>query len=254
MQLVLSLFPGVDLLGRAFSAEGFAVVLGPDTLWDSPIEVFSVPPGRFDGVIGGPPCQQYSDANRFRKPELGDRLVTEFLRVVDQAQPSWFLMENVRMVPNVAIEGYRVQRLDLTDCECGGKQRRLRHLQFGSRVGNIIRPERLADARPVTRAVLGKFDANDRHGDRVAAQGFTGLTLRSLTKSARAQCIGNGVPLRMGTTLARAVKNQSSITDDDCICGCGRVTSGNAVHATASCRKRMERRRNGLYRTIQCQR
>ena len=53
MQLVLSLFPGIDALGRAFSLVGYSVVLGPDLLWDSAIETFHVPPGRFDGVIGG---------------------------------------------------------------------------------------------------------------------------------------------------------------------------------------------------------
>lgn len=64
--LVLSLFPGIDLLGRAFREVGFCVVLGPDTLWDDPIEAWSGTPGRFDGVVGGPPCVNYSDANRQR--------------------------------------------------------------------------------------------------------------------------------------------------------------------------------------------
>ncbi len=32
-QLVLSVFPGIDLLGRGFEAEGFCVVRGPDLLW-----------------------------------------------------------------------------------------------------------------------------------------------------------------------------------------------------------------------------
>ena len=44
MELVLSLFPGIDLLGRGFESEGFCVVRGPDTLWDSMIEEFSAPP------------------------------------------------------------------------------------------------------------------------------------------------------------------------------------------------------------------
>lgn len=31
--LVLSLFPGFDLLGRAFEEEGFTIVRGPDKIW-----------------------------------------------------------------------------------------------------------------------------------------------------------------------------------------------------------------------------
>ncbi|MEQ1812544.1 MAG: DNA cytosine methyltransferase, partial [Terricaulis sp.] len=104
MELVLSLFPGIDLLGRGFESSGFCVVRGPDTLLDSKIEDWTAPPaGRFDGIIGGPPCQNYSDANRNRNADEGDRLVREYLRIVTHAQPKWFLMENVRRVPNVAV-------------------------------------------------------------------------------------------------------------------------------------------------------
>ncbi|MEM7477784.1 MAG: DNA cytosine methyltransferase [Planctomycetota bacterium] len=67
MELVLSLFPGIDVLGRGFEELGFSVVRGPDTLWDQRIEDFHTIPNRFDGIIGGPPCQNYSDANRCRK-------------------------------------------------------------------------------------------------------------------------------------------------------------------------------------------
>lgn len=40
MELVLSLFPGLDLLGTAFTAAGFSVVRGPDPLYNSRIENF----------------------------------------------------------------------------------------------------------------------------------------------------------------------------------------------------------------------
>lgn len=54
MELVLSLFPGIDILGRGFESLGFCVVRGPDKMWDSHIEDMHLPSGRFDGVIGGP--------------------------------------------------------------------------------------------------------------------------------------------------------------------------------------------------------
>jgi len=55
-QLVLSLFPGIGLLDSAFEEVGFCVVRGPDLLWGGDIVRFHPPAGRFDGVIGGPPC------------------------------------------------------------------------------------------------------------------------------------------------------------------------------------------------------
>lgn len=121
-ELVLSLFPGIDLLGRGFQAEGFCVVRGPDTLLDDRIEDFVGVAGKFDGVIGGPPCQNYSLLNRHRDEAEGDRLVRHFLRVVSECQPEWWLMENVPNVPDVRLAGYQVQRLDITDRECGGRQ------------------------------------------------------------------------------------------------------------------------------------
>ncbi|HWL10364.1 MAG TPA: DNA cytosine methyltransferase [Planctomicrobium sp.] len=211
-----------------------------------------VTPGTVTGVIGGPPCQNYSDANRNRNQEEGDRLVKHYLRIVTEAQPEWFVMENVRNVPDVVVPGYHVQRLDITDAECGGKQRRLRHIQFGSKSGHIIRPVRTQDTRPVTPAVLTRMASkHDRHSRRLARQSAPALPLRSLTPSARARVVGNGVPWLVSTTLARAVTLRSGITDRDCVCLCGRLISDpRARHATASCRKRMERRRKGMVRTL----
>lgn len=246
MELVLSLFPGIDLLGRGFAAEGFAVARGPDTLWDEHIEDFSVPPGRFDGIIGGPPCQNYSDANRDRDPDEGDRLVLEFLRLIDESRPEWFLMENVRRVPTVAIDAYQVQRLDITDAECGGKQKRLRHIQFGSRLGHIIRPERDPTNKPSRPAVLCVND-NRTHGQRLKDQGAPYFPLHALTRAAKARAVGNGVSWQVSTTLARAVTARSVVTPDDCICGCGRsiARSRGQIQATQACRKRMQRVRDG---------
>lgn len=250
MELVLSLFPGIDLLGRGFEQLGFCVVRGPDLLWDASIEESHFPPGKFDGVIGGPPCQNYSDANRRRNPAEGDRLVGHFLRAIAESQPNWFLMENVRNVPGVRVEGYTVQRLHITDAECGGQQQRLRAIQFGSRDGSIIRPLRTEGRRPVTATVLCRMNGpHDRHCRRTDKQGAPPLPLRSLTRAARSLAIGNAVSLPMAVTLAQAVASRSPASPTDCPCGCGRVTV-NGTQATASCRKRQQRRREGQTRTI----
>lgn len=210
-----------------------------------------MPSGRFDGVIGGPPCQNYSDANRRRDTDEGDRLLREFLRVVHEAHPEWWLLENVRNVPDVALEGYLVQRLDITDAECGGRQRRLRHIQFGSKWGDILRPSRTTGARSVTPAVLCRPQSpHDRHCRRLAKQGCPPLPLRSLTPAARSRVVGNGVPWLVATTLARAVTDRGPVTEEDCVCLCGRTAAHGGRHAVPACRKRMERRRKGQVRTV----
>jgi DNA (cytosine-5)-methyltransferase 1 len=253
LPLVLSLFPGVDLLGRAFAAAGHCVVAGPDLLLGQRIEDFHSPAGRFDGVIGGPPCQNYSDANRYRDTAEGDRLVLEFLRVVHEARPVWWLMENVRNVPHVRAPGYAVQRLDCWDWEFGGPTGRLRHIQFGHAEGWIIRPRRTITERPVT--VMGTVTTaptgpGDRYSRRCAKMGFAPLALGSFTPAARRRVIGNGVPFGMGYALARAVTAAGPVTPNDCICGCGRPVGRAGSHATVACRQRTSRRRRGHTREL----
>lgn len=67
--LVLSLFPGIGLLDRAFEEEGFCVVRGPDLLWGGDVRRFHPPAGLFAGIIGGPPCQAFSQLRFHRARE-----------------------------------------------------------------------------------------------------------------------------------------------------------------------------------------
>ncbi|MCX6902818.1 MAG: DNA cytosine methyltransferase, partial [Verrucomicrobia bacterium] len=103
---MLSLFPGIDLLGRGFELEGFCIVRGPDLLWGGDIRAFHPPAGRFEGVIGGSPCQDFSRARRNEPSGQGLAMLAEFVRVVETARPEWFLLENVPTVPSVAAAGY----------------------------------------------------------------------------------------------------------------------------------------------------
>lgn len=143
MNLVLSLFPGLELLDRAFREAGFCVVAGPDRLLGGDIRDFHVPRGRFDGVIGGSPCQSFSAlANLVRakglEPRFGN-LIPEFERVVVEAAPAWFLHENVPRAPVPKPEGYSVQ--DFVICNSaveaedgfGQEQERVRRFTFGVR-------------------------------------------------------------------------------------------------------------------------
>jgi hypothetical protein len=111
--LVLSLFPGIGLLDQAFEEEGFCVVRGPDLLWGGDICNFHPTHLRFDGIIGGPPCQSWSGLGNVNRARWGDECmmpdrIPEFARCVNEAKPSWFLMENVPQAPAPDCPGYEI--------------------------------------------------------------------------------------------------------------------------------------------------
>jgi DNA (cytosine-5)-methyltransferase 1 len=246
MELVLSLFPGIDLLGRGFEAEGFCVVRGPDLVWGGDIRTFHAPRGRFDGVIGGSPCQDFSRANR-RPGGYSLEMLHEFERVVAECWPAWWLLENVPTVPDARVEGYAVQRLDLNARECGLRQVRLRHFQFGSLDGSVISPERRAPVgSPLAIALASEGERTDRRGwpDFCEAQGLPRDFDVEMSVSAKYRAVGNGVPVPMARVIARAIAERKvSHGLRLCACGCGRTVTGKQVMAGAGCRKRMQRRR-----------
>ncbi len=96
--LVLSLFPGADLRGLAFEQVGFVVVRGPELMLGQDIRDWHSLPGRFDGVIGGPPCKSFSRVCKGNRPTQGN-LIPEFERVVAESQPVFWVMENVPAAP-----------------------------------------------------------------------------------------------------------------------------------------------------------
>ncbi len=253
-QLILSVFPGADLLGRGFEAEGFCVVRGPDHVWGGDIREFHPTPGKFAGLIGGSPCQDFSRKRRAEPTGNGLLMLAEFVRCVDEAKPVWFLLENVPGVPSIAVPGYAIQRFNLNAAECGGRQFRLRTFQFGSRDGSVL----ICD-RGVTAAQL---EATCLATDRPAQRGFAdfcelqGLPrdfdLPGLSIAAKYKAVGNGVPVHMARVIARACKTRArSRFVTLCTCGCGRRVTGRQKSATAGCRKRLERARRRCDRTSQ---
>lgn len=145
--LVLSLFPGIGLLDMAFEQAGFCVVRGPDALWGGDIKTFHPPAGKFDGVIGGPPCQYFSSMryivahNRRKNPGKyaeAENLIPEFVRCVIEARPTWWLMENVPTVLSSEWprpDGYHITTLPLNNrwLPDTTPQNRLRRFWFGHR-------------------------------------------------------------------------------------------------------------------------
>ena len=153
--LVLSLFPGLDLLGRGFGIEGACVVAGPDVVWGGDIRGWHAPPGRFDGVIGGPPCQTFSPLAALgraqgHEPRFGN-LIPEFERVVSEAHPHWFVMEEVPLAPLPEVDGYDIWCALIRHNDLGGAQLRQRRISFGLRVGrwqSLASPFTLLEYRP----------------------------------------------------------------------------------------------------------
>lgn len=184
MTLVLSLFPGIGLLDHAFALEGFTTVRGPDVIWGGDIRSFHPPAGVFDGVIGGPPCQSFSALARLiraqgHEPTFGN-LIPEFERCVAEAQPEWFLMENVPAAPAPVVEDYTVHSQILNNRWLGEQQNRVRAINFGARqAGRRLRIETLAleDAMftgAVVSATQVPRSARQRSGGLAAGKGDSG--------------------------------------------------------------------------------
>jgi DNA (cytosine-5)-methyltransferase 1 len=239
------------LLDRAFEEEGFCVVRGPDLLWGGDIKRFHPPAGKFDGVIGGPPCQMFSILKRLN-PRAGEKhgnLIPEFERVVRQAQPSWFLMENVEGAPLPAVAGYRTNSELIRHHWVGGTTGRLRRFTFGSVGAGALRVETLALHRPdpkpsalasgsgrsVPVAIGGSgkrkrtlssgqvvrsgpnASVRESLADMNAAQDLPRDFLRDapFSEAGKKRLVGNGVPLELGRAVAKAVKRALDLPDRD---------------------------------------
>lgn len=221
--LVLSLFPGIGLLDRAFEAEGFTVVRGPDVLWGGDVRTFHAPAGRFDGVVGGPPCQVFSPMAAFGGTGRFGNLIPEFERVVGEAQPDWWLMENVPTAPEPAVAGYRVRHLRLNNRwvgdGLGAEQNRVRRFSFGTRDGRALPIEVAPLLNPV--AAPAVTSAHQGEGRRARpgvkryrfpeARRLQGLPADFLdhapfTLEGKLKAVANGVPLPLGRAVAAAVR------------------------------------------------
>ncbi|MFA0612475.1 DNA cytosine methyltransferase [Vibrio sp. 10N.222.49.B4] len=254
-KLILSLFPGVDLFSKPFEELGFCVVRGPDILLGQDIRDFHVPSGVFSGVIGGSPCQEFSSLNRNCPTGYGLEMLYEYQRIVEEARPDWWLLENVARVPDLKIEDYHWQRFPLnlawfTDCS------RLRHFQFGSKNGKLLCPPIHVTKEAKKTAALASDDRS--FSELKHLQGLPqSYDLPSFTVEGKKRAVGNGVPLPLGRTLATLIDRDiygvthrvdKRVTDQEassvtCSCGCGATLIGRKKYASPACRKRASRKR-----------
>jgi DNA (cytosine-5)-methyltransferase 1 len=108
---------------------------------------------RADLVIGGPPCQGFSNLGSKDINDPRNQLWREYLRVVGLAKPKVFVIENVdrfmasaefemllKEVESGSLKGYRLSYGHLNAADYGVAQRRIRTIVIGSRIGPIPLP------------------------------------------------------------------------------------------------------------------
>lgn len=161
---VVSLFSGAGGLDLGFQQAGFRVIWANDFDKDA-VETYKLNFGEHivhgsicdistddipdcDVIIGGFPCQGFSQANLLRFEEDDrNKLYLEFLRIVKHKQPKFFFAENVRGILSLAngeairsIEddfasaGYRMQKQLFNTADYGVPQSRHRVILVGTRL------------------------------------------------------------------------------------------------------------------------
>lgn len=216
--LVLSLFPGIGLLDTAFEEAGFCVVRGPDVVWGGDVRAFHPPAGRFDGVIGGPPCQSFSPIGNVNRARWGEGsvmpdLVPEFARVVTEAAPAWWLMENS---PRAYAPFPDAHSVTLDNAWLGARQARCRtfwsNLRLDVETPALMPPEAGTERAVSSKGAVDWKGSRSREGSRslgdmLVLQGFPADRLDAcpFTVAGAKKAVGNGVPLPMGRAIADAV-------------------------------------------------
>ncbi|WP_373002173.1 DNA cytosine methyltransferase [Sulfurimonas sp.] len=234
MKLVLSLFSGIGLLDKAFREAGFCVVSAGDLITGQDIRDFTGMKNKFDGIIGGSPCQDFSGLKR-DKGDYSLEMVYEFLRVVYECEPDWYILENVKGAPDVTdlviknvtsqykhsvtdfcvmtdvvfLSTYNHQRIDINQGWYDDYSR-LRHIQFGSKDNLYLDIPR----GTMSKNIIGgcALASDDRSFKELChIQGLpSDYDLPDFNVKGKKKAVGNGVPLSMGRVIARAVK---AVTD-----------------------------------------
>lgn len=166
---IVDLFCGAGGLSLGFSQEGFSIAFANDIepccidtyahnhpevprrqilLADihaiAPHITRLIPPGEIDVLVGGPPCQGFSMANRQRLiDDPRNRLYQRYIQALEAIRPRFFVMENVKGMLSLARQvaedferaGYTVSAKVLNAKDCGVPQNRERLIFIGNRIG-----------------------------------------------------------------------------------------------------------------------
>lgn len=161
----LDLFAGCGGLALGFQQEGLraigAVEWDPDAAAtyrlniDARIEIADIAAisawPRADLVVGGPPCQGFSQLGRRDPRDPRNQLWREYVRVLDRSGADVFILENVPQLlrsdqfellrSEVQRLGFAVQSRVLCAADYGVPQVRKRAIVIGSRLGTPVFPE-----------------------------------------------------------------------------------------------------------------
>lgn len=231
--MILSVCPGLDLWSRAFEDEGYFVVRAGDPIFGQRGIADCRPPvGRFEGVIAGIPCQPFSVARNGSKtlPSMPD-LTLEVQRVILEAQPDWWVTENVDRAPILEVEGYAVDSRILFAWDLGVRQRRPRRFTVGAKESTLLlwpSGERHPDPWP-TACGVGMWQsealvkqigiwakAGGRRGtpwsELMEAFGLPAdWNAPALTRKAARLAVANSVPLPVAQFLAQMIKRSFGV-------------------------------------------
>ena len=109
---IISLFSGAGGLDLGFQKAGFNILWANEydkTIWETYEKNHSTPLDKrdirnipscdipdCDGIIGGPPCQSWSEAGAGRGiDDSRGKLFYEFIRILNDKRPKFFVAENV---------------------------------------------------------------------------------------------------------------------------------------------------------------
>lgn len=216
---VIDLFAGCGGMTLGFVAEGFRPVLAVEhdraaastyavnfgeehmfygDIVDLPTE--SIPTA--DVVIGGPPCQGFSNLGSKDVEDPRNKLWKEFIRVVRAARPLVFVLENVERFAKSSefdllkaeagtgglLEGYELRWRVLIAADYGVAQRRPRTILIGSRMTPIEPPRPTHSRIPGLDGTLPWLTVRDRIGGLPETPKTTQLPVRETV------CFGQRVP------------------------------------------------------------
>lgn len=161
----LDLFAGAGGFTLGFVQDGFVTVFaveidkyaaatyeanfGPHCSTDDIKNINVFPPA--DVIIGGPPCQGFSNLGAHIPNDPRNQLWRHYVRAVDQVRPLIFVVENVppllnseegqELMRETRALGYQVQGRILNAADYGAPQVRKRTIIIGSRIGPVVFPQ-----------------------------------------------------------------------------------------------------------------
>lgn len=223
--MVLSICCGAGLLDKAFQQAGFPILPGceidPDQravyrafcsqtvlTHDLAGLINQVAGQRFDGIIGGPPCQSHSSLRYQNPPKHPDLtgLVTKLLEAVEW---EWFLFENV--LP-IELPGAKCIRLDARHFS-KPHQSRPRWFTYSA---NLVPPQPIysgtIDELMAYPAVYGRLYGPKRGG---ILQGFREITELGFPSPVLQKALANGVPRGLGAAWATAIRTCTDVSACD---------------------------------------